>query len=277
MAGIPHTHTLVCDYRGFGISTSNTPPHMPTEPGLITDGVSIASFALTALQHPASRTVLLGQSLGTAVTAATALYFADPASPLLPSGIVEPAAPPKDPGNFAGIVLAAAFTDFPELLKGYRIKGIIPVLSPIQAYPKIANFLSTKILDRWPTLERLQALVSHTAHTSTPLHVQILHARNDQEIPVQEAEKVYAPLEELMLGEDGVTKVEERLSVHGMEKVQRGAHVYRKVETRDGERSVEVEIMRYGGHSEGVGWGQVSLAVRRAFQKKAFRPGLDVE
>ena len=174
-------------------------------------------------------------------------------------------------------MLAAAFTDFPELLKGYRIKGIIPVLSPLQAYPKIANFLTTKILDRWPTLERLEALVSHTAQTGTPLHVQILHARNDQEIPVEHAEKLYAPLEELMMEVDGATRVEERLNVYGVGKVPRGAHVYRKAETKDGGRSVEVEVMRYGGHSEGVGWGQVSLAVRRAFQKKAFRPGLDVE
>lgn len=276
MSGIPHTHTLVCDYRGYGISTAVNPPFMPSEKGLITDGISIVSYALDTLAHPASRTVLLGQSLGTAVTSATALFFADPASPFLPQDIVAPERK-TTPEPFAGIILAAAFTDLPELLKSYKIKGIIPVLSPLRMYPRLATFFSSKIVDTWPTLERLKALVSSTGKTSTPLHLQILHARNDQEIPFEAAEKVYGPLEGVMLGEEGATSVEERRSLHGGERVRRGAFAFRKVESGAGERSVEVEVVRYGGHSEGVGWGQVSLAVRRAFGTRVFRPGLDVE
>lgn len=80
-----------------------------------------------------------------------------------------------------------------------------------------------------------------------------------------------------MLGEEGAASVEERRSLHGGERVRRGAFAFRKVESGAGERSVEVEVVRYGGHSEGVGWGQVSLAVRRAFGTRVFRPGLDVE
>lgn len=276
MSGIPHTHTLVCDYRGYGISTAVNPPFMPSEKGLITDGISIVSYALDTLAHPASRTVLLGQSLGTAVTSATALFFADPASPFLPQDIVAPERKTTSE-PFAGIILAAAFTDLPELLKSYKIKGIIPVLSPLRMYPRLATFFSSKIVDTWPTLERLKALVSSTGKTSTPLHLQILHARNDQEIPFEAAEKVYGPLEGVMLGEEGATSVEERRSLHGGERVRRGAFAFRKVESGAGERSVEVEVVRYGGHSEGVGWGQVSLAVRRAFGTRVFRPGLDVE
>ncbi|KAK3217458.1 hypothetical protein GRF29_1g3116640, partial [Pseudopithomyces chartarum] len=188
MSGIPHTHTLVCDYRGYGISTAVNPPFMPSEKGLITDGISIVSYALDTLAHPASRTVLLGQSLGTAVTSATALFFADPASPFLPQDIVAPERKTTSE-PFAGIILAAAFTDLPELLKSYKIKGIIPVLSPLRMYPRLATFFSSKIVDTWPTLERLKALVSSTGKTSTPLHLQILHARNDQEIPFEAAEK----------------------------------------------------------------------------------------
>lgn len=276
MSGILHTHTLVCDYRGYGLSTKINPPHMPSEKGLITDGISIVSYALDTLAHPASRTVLLGQSLGTAVTSATALFFADPTSPLLPQGMVTPERK-NTPEPFAGVILAAAFTDLPELLKSYKIKGIIPVLSPLRTYPKLAKFFSSKIVDRWPTLERLKALVSSSGKTGTPLHLQILHARNDQEIPFEAAERVYGPLEGEMLGEEGATSVEERRSIHGGERVRRGAFAYRKVESSGGERSVEVEVVRYGGHSEGVGWGQVSLAVRRAFKTRVFRPGLDVE
>ncbi|KAK7180174.1 hypothetical protein DPSP01_012799 [Paraphaeosphaeria sporulosa] len=266
MSGIPRTHTLVCDYRGFGLSTTTNAPHRPTEPGLITDGISIVAFALHTLHHPASRITLLGQSLGTAVTAATALYFTDPTSPLLPSSL--PQSPsPKHPESFAAIVLAAAFTDLPTLLRSYKIKGFIPILSPLQNYPKIASFLSSRIEDTWPTLSRLQALIPAATHASAPLHVTILHARNDQEFPFQIAETVYAPLETLLLAEEGASSVSERRSIQGGERVSRGAFAYRRVETKDGERSVEVEVVRYGGHSEGVGWGQVSLAVRRAWRR----------
>ncbi|KAF2440502.1 hypothetical protein P171DRAFT_420236 [Karstenula rhodostoma CBS 690.94] len=262
MSGIPRTHTFVCDYRGFGLSTANNAPHRPTEPGLITDGVSIVSFALNTLHHPAARTTLLGQSLGTAVTAATALYFTDPSSPLLPASLPHP---PTTPQPFAAVILAAAFTDLPTLLKSYKIKGVVPILSPLQNYPKIASFLSARIIDTWPTLPRLQALTTAATTASTPLHITILHARNDQEIPFHMAETVYAPLETALLGEEGAISVSERRSIQGGERVSRGAFAYRKVETKQGERSVEVEVVRYGGHSEGVGWGQVSLAVRRAW------------
>jgi len=277
MAGIPHTHTIVCDYRGFGISTLDNLPHIPTESGIITDAISIVSYVLHDLKHPSSRTVILGQSLGTAVSTAAALYFTDPNSDLLPKDIVKPSPAIKEAQSFAGIVLAAPFTTVPELLKTYRIKGIIPVFSPLQNYPKIENYLRSKIIDLWPTLPRLQALLSAARDTSTPIHISILHARNDQEINFRISEAVYAPLESMMLVEEGASSTEERRSIHGGERVKRGAFAYRRVENAKGERSIELEIVRYGGHSEGVGWAQVGLAVRRAFKTKVYRPGLDVE
>ena len=45
-----------------------------------------------------------------------------------------------------------------------------------------------------------------------------------------------------------------------------------------GERCIELEVTRYGGHNEVVGWTQVALAVRRAFERRGrMKPGLDVE
>lgn len=278
MTGITHTHLLTCDYRGFGYSSLNTAPHIPTEPGLITDAISLISYILTSLQHPASRTVLLGQSLGTAVTAASALYFTDPSSSLLPSDITPPTPAPKTPESFAGIVLVAPFPNLPELLKTYKIKGIIPILSPLGPYPRIANYLSTKILDHWPTLPRLQALLSISSISKTPIHISILHARNDQDIPFRLSELLYNDLETSFLGEENVVSSEERRSIQGGERVKRGAFAYRNVENAEGSKSVELEIVRYGGHNEVVGWSQVALAVRRAWKgRKTLRPGLDVE
>lgn len=77
-------HILAIDYRGFGLSTG-----FPTEDGLITDGVAAVDWALIVAQIPASRIVILGQSLGTAVTAGVVERFAQ-------RGV-----------DFAGVVLVA--------------------------------------------------------------------------------------------------------------------------------------------------------------------------
>jgi pimeloyl-ACP methyl ester carboxylesterase len=234
----------------------------------------------TTLSHPTSRTVLLGQSLGTAVTAASALYFSDPSSPHLPKDLVHPVPQPTTHEEFAGIVLIAPFRDLPTLLQTYKIAGILPILKPLRGYPRIANFLAARVVDTWPTLNRLLDIIKSSPATSH-LHIHILHARNDGDIPFREAEAVYQPLESLMLSGEGVSATEERRSIHGSDRVKRGAFAYKKVEDAKGERSVELEVVRFGGHNEVVGWTQVSLAVRRAFEKaesgRRGKVGLDVE
>ncbi|KAF2021776.1 alpha/beta-hydrolase [Aaosphaeria arxii CBS 175.79] len=278
ISGISHTHLITCDYRGFGISTLNNAPHIPTETGLITDAISMINYVLHTLKHPADRTVLLGQSLGTAVTAASALYFTDPTSVYLPSTLATTISPPapKEPISFAAIILVAPFSNLPELLKTYNMAGIFPVLKPLQPYPRIARFLESKILDHWPTQDRLRALISSTK-TPASTHIRIIHARNDQDIGYQTSEKLFTSLEKSFLGEENVISDHERRSIHGGDRVKRGAFAYRRVEDADGKRTVELEVVRYGGHNQVVGFAQVGLAVRRAFNVKTFRPGLDVE
>ncbi|KAJ8108971.1 hypothetical protein OPT61_g7798 [Boeremia exigua] len=281
IAGIPHTHLLTCDYRGFGLSTLNNPPHLPTETGLITDAVSLLSYIESNLNHPSTRTVLLGQSLGTAVTAASALYFADPSSEDLPADLTHVSPLPKSHAGFAGIVLVAPFRDLTTLLETYKIGGWIPILSPLRGYQRIANFLISCIVDHWPTLPRLRSLLQHTAASKTPIRLTLLHARNDGDIDFRQSEALFQPLQSTMLAEEGVSAREERRSIHGAERVQRGAFAYKKVEDSRGERMCELEVVRYGGHNEVVGWTQVSLAVRRAFEAVEARAeravGLDVE
>lgn len=77
---------------------------------------------------------------------------------------------------------------------------------------------------------------------------------------------------------EDVSTEETRRSIHGGERVKRGAFAYKKVEDGKGERCIELEVTRYGGHNEVVGWAQVALAVRRAFERRGrMKPGLDVE
>ncbi|KAL5119544.1 hypothetical protein ACEQ8H_002609 [Pleosporales sp. CAS-2024a] len=284
ISGIPNTHLLTCDYRGFGLSTLTNPPHIPTETGIITDAISLLDYVSTALHHPTSRTVLLGQSLGTAVTAATALYYADPSSVHLPPDLVAPASPPPPNHPFAAIILVAPFPDLPSLLHTYRIAGILPILRPLRGYPRILSFFTARVVDTWRTTPRLLALLRASAsssQTQTHLHLHLLHARNDADIPFREAEDVFAALQTAMLRAEGVSAIEERRSIHGGDRVRRGAFAYKKVEDAKRQTTVELEVVRFGGHNEVVGWAQVALAVRRAFadveSRERGKVGLDVE
>src|SRR4051794_2247033 len=96
----PSIHVLTVDYRGFGLSTGS-----PTEEGLILDAIAVVQWAVNVANIPPSRIVLLGHSLGTAVTIAAAEHFVSAKS----SGKKE----------FAGIVLVAGFSDLPTLLTTY--------------------------------------------------------------------------------------------------------------------------------------------------------------
>jgi hypothetical protein len=196
---------------------------------------------------------------------------------LLPTDIAHPAPKPPPQTAYASLVLVAPFTDLPTLLRTYKLGGFLPILKPLSGYPRIALFLSTKIVDTWPTLRRLLALLT----SSKAAHVHIVHARNDADISFREAEAVFQPLQSLMLGSEGVSTTEERRSIHGAERVKRGAFAYKKVEDARGEKCVELEVVRFGGHNDVVGWAQVSLAVRRGFERaeggRRGKVGLDVE
>ncbi|CAE7207254.1 hypothetical protein P3342_011240 [Pyrenophora teres f. teres] len=285
ITSIPKTHLLTCSYRGFPPSTLSQPPYLPTETGLITDAISLLHYLQTTLSHPASRTVLLGQSLGTAVTSAAALYFADPLSPALPTQITSHSwMKPSKRGSpaFTGIILVSPFRTVPLLLQTYKIGGFFPVLKPLNAYPRIANYITASIVDTWDTASRLSALISasYTSPSASKhegFHIHILHARNDQDITFRESEALFEPLQTRMLADESVSMEEERRSIHGSERVKRGAFAYKKVADARGERVLELEIVRHGGHNEINGWSQVGLAVRRAFERKSLRPGLDVE
>ncbi|RMZ72279.1 alpha beta-hydrolase [Pyrenophora seminiperda CCB06] len=264
ITSIPKTHLLTCSYRGFSPSTLSQPPHIPTESGLITDAISLVAYLQTTLSHPASRTVLLGQSLGTAVTSAAALYFADPLSPALPAQVTEQQWVKQGKQGaepFAAIILIAPFRNLALLLQTYKIGGFIPWIR------------GTRRLASVPSSPPPPPPQKNPAH----FHIHILHARNDQDITFRESEALFEPLQTLMLGDESVSTEEERRSIHGSERVKRGAFAYKKVADARGERVLELEVVRYGGHNEVAGWSQASLAVRRAFERKSLRPGLDVE
>lgn len=136
-----------------------------------------------------------GQSLGTAVSSAVALQFADPKNSLLPAGVPElqplmSLSPGHSPVTFAGVILAAPFNSVPTLLLTYRMGGFLPLLLPLRPFPYIADRLLSQMVDKWETAERLAAYYA-VLRDSPALHngaramgsLQVLHAVNDADIP----------------------------------------------------------------------------------------------
>ena len=103
-AGIS-THLLAFDYRGFGRS-----PGIPTENGLIEDGVSAVKWAIQR-GFAANQITLYGQSLGAAVALATAHELALRSEKL----------------EVGQVITVAAFSSAREIARSYKMAGFIPM------------------------------------------------------------------------------------------------------------------------------------------------------
>lgn len=111
---------------------------------------------------PADRIVLLGQSLGTAVATGVAEKYTL-------RGV-----------EFAGIILVAGFSDLTTMLSGYKMGGLVPVLSPITGWPFLLQQLRSLIVDKWKTAERLANIVRHSKGR---VRINLIHAVDDADIP----------------------------------------------------------------------------------------------
>lgn len=147
----------------------------------------------------------MGQSLGTAVSSAVALRFANPGSDLIPNesrelhpllanaGSIQPTA-------FAGVILVAPFSSLPSLLLTYRVGGFLPILLPLRPFPYIAGLVTSQIVDRWLSAERLAAYYSSLSTQPNLLTsnsggrsmgtLQILHSIRDMDIPYHQTEMI---------------------------------------------------------------------------------------
>ena len=147
------------------------------------------------------RIVILGQSLGTAVASAVGLQFADPRNELAPPDygkklplLCRHNAPA--PTVFAGIVLVAPFSSLPSLLLVYRIGGVLPILAPLRPFPPLARLLTSQLVDKWYTADRLAAYYNAIADSRKLIgkgrrsmgSVQLIHAVNDADISYHQTE-----------------------------------------------------------------------------------------
>ncbi|RYP57153.1 hypothetical protein DL769_009654 [Monosporascus sp. CRB-8-3] len=239
-------HLLAIDYRGFGKSTGT-----PTENGLIHDGVAAVGWAMDVAGIPSDRIVIMGQSLGTAVTSGVAEHFAM-------QGV-----------EFAGIILIAGFSDMQTLLSSYTAAGFIPILSPIRTIPPLLRFLHRFILDEWKSADRLTNVVSTTRNR---LRLTLIHAKDDLEIPCHESDALFKYASSATMGGEldddqfGVWKEGKTT------RKQDGSFV--SVVTAKPDIVIRQELVRYGGHNGIMLSSQVALAVLRSFEPETEKPSV---
>lgn len=185
-------HVFAIDYRGYGVSTG-----FPTEEGVITDGMSLVNLLTSApLNIPPSRIVIVGQSLGTAISAAVAerWMFGSP-----DPNAIQPVIKNAEP--FAGVILLASFSTVKNVIESYSVKGVTPpLLSPLVGYPRMKQWALGHIVDRWDTAARVARLTgigpsakedSDAGYGSKELDLAIIHAKDDVEIPWYEGRRVW--------------------------------------------------------------------------------------
>ncbi|CAN8101029.1 unnamed protein product [Discula destructiva] len=240
----PNWHVIALDYRGYGHSTGT-----PTEAGLLLDATTLVDFVLTSLRLPPSRILLLGQSLGTAVAAATAEKFS------------------RERGvDFAGVVLVAPFSSLPTMLANYALGGVVPLLKPLGVVPPLLRAVLRFVVDDWRTLERLAALVAVAREKGSRLRLALVHGADDRDIPCAESVKIFEAAARASVA-DGA----------GMDEVQfaemrdastdvRGEHAFKFTWRGEGDVIITHEQFPYGGHNDIMVYAPVPQAIMAAFE-----------
>lgn len=244
-------HTVAIDYRGFGMSTG-----APSEEGLLTDAITLTKWAMDVAGIPASRIVIFGQSLGTAVSVSLAHHMSSQPKPTL----------------FAGIVLVAGLADVETLTATYRVAGVVPLLSPVAYFPSLLKFLNGFIESKWPSKDKLAALVRSYGSRSARkerYYINIIHAEDDTDIPWSHSDILY--WHAVNASSPSGIKFEDFEPKKEASKKPIGAGGW-TVDWRTEDGIIREDIVKYGVHDKIMSYPVVSLAVLRAFASS--NPGM---
>ncbi|KKA29856.1 hypothetical protein TD95_000431 [Thielaviopsis punctulata] len=230
-------HVIAFDYRGFGLSTGS-----PSETGLVIDACSVINWVITVAEVPPENIVLFGHSLGTAVVSAALEKYST-------AGTL-----------FAGTLLVAPFSQLPEMLTGYRILGIFPVLGPLYYIPGAQRLIQSLIWESWRSVKRLSNVVRVGP---SGLRLTLIHAMDDRDIPAIESGRILFHLATAL--ESGVsdpTALMEKINENTVGTVEDGL-----VTTWVGEPNLVIRriLCPYGGHNNVIKSASVVLEIHRFF------------
>lgn len=178
------------------------------------------------------------------------------------SGVVEHfgtrTAPVRD---FATVMLISGFRDMRSNLLGYKMGGVVPVLSPLGLFPGLQKLFVLAVRERWDSNGRLRAVIERAmeddkAGVERSFKLQIVHAIDDPDIPYAGSAEMFGDL--LQLGRSGLGHEPEGDDVGSLESgsVRRSA-VWPGV-------SLELSLLRCGGHNAIVTDTPVASALSRS-------------
>jgi abhydrolase domain-containing protein 12 len=250
-AAAPNVHILAIDYRGFGTSTG-----WPSEAGLLTDGLTLANFAMETVGIPPERIVVFGQSMGTGVAISLAHHLALQSSPTL----------------FAGMVLVAPYANIELLTETYSLAGTIPLLAPVARIPKALAYLNKFIVPKWPSKDKLAALIRHCetlkyTDRESKYDITIIHAEDDWDIPWKHSEILFWHAVNAIRGPEASLSFEDLETEKKKQRTALGAGWW-EVDWKGRTGVVREQIVKYGLHDRIMSYPVVSLAVARAFHSQ---------
>ncbi|KAF3941152.1 hypothetical protein ABW19_dt0202400 [Dactylella cylindrospora] len=244
-------HILTFDYRGFGRSTGD-----PSEAGLILDAVTVLKFAINTIGIDPARIVILGHSLGTAVTLGAAEIMA------------------REHGvEFGGLILCSAFSKLKTLIMTYTIGGVIPILSPLRPYPIVQKWATQYVREPWDGEERLKSLIQHSPH----LKLTMIHAHNDYSITWTHSQILFHTAANAIVAKtrrDGASasegEIDAPLKFSDIERKKLRTELGDEgwVDTwvegvPEGGWRIEHRLIRWGGHDQVIASSPVKLVIRQ--------------
>jgi abhydrolase domain-containing protein 12 len=206
------------------------------------DGIATVNWALNVAKIPPNRIVIVGHSLGTAVTTAVVEAFA------------------KNSIEFAGVILISGFTDLPNLLQSYAIGGWVPVLAPLKRFPAIQKGFAGYLVDKWPSATRLANFV----RISTRVRLFIIHASNDYEIPYTQSNGLFAAAANATTSTGMELSLLEKMKARSTVDLGEGSFV--STWNAEGSRIIRQQVVGYGGHNRVMTYPYVALAALKAFE-----------
>lgn len=244
-----NAHVLVIDYRGFGTSTG-----WPSEAGLLTDGLTLAKFAMDNAGIPPERIVIFAQSIGAAVATSVTRHFALQSPPTL----------------FASTVLVAPFADFESLTRTYKVAGTISLLSPLSFIPPLMSFFNGFIRTKMPSKERLADLIQHLDKTKVAgrernYDITIIHAEDDYDIPWIHSDVLFWHAVNATLEESQHMSFENFEQTKANQKISLGAGGW-EMEWKGKRGIIREQVVKHGLHDRIMSYPVVSLAVSQAFR-----------
>lgn len=178
LSKMQNANVIAIDYRGFGDSES-----FPTEEGVVNDAYAAVQYVREKSLDPKTgkrpALALMGQSLGTGVATQCALRMY------------------RDKVPLDALVLLAAFKAIRPMVIEFRMGGLVPLLGWLEYFPFREQIIEKLLHYSFETQEALSEIVDGHLQPDAmvPPTVVLMHAENDEVIPVRHGDELYEGVE----------------------------------------------------------------------------------